>query len=101
MSGWERVAELGAAQVAAVTAGRFDELVALQREQRALLATVGRVPVDAEPLLAAALACADEAERILRGAIVERKGLLERIRLGRRTLGAYGAPRPASLERHA
>lgn len=96
---WAALEELDAREEIAVAGHRWDELLAIQTERRGLLDALPRtLPVAAKPMLERALARSQATERLLLGSLAETKGAIERLRGGRRAIGAYGAggrlPRP-------
>ena len=76
--------ELAAAQEAAAADGRWDDLLELQERLREALAEPH--PRDE---LEEAHRRTEATGRLLTGALVERQSVLERLRVGRRAVGAY------------
>ena len=101
MSGWERIAVLARAVVQAAAGRRWDEILELQAEQQQLLAGLPPADPAARGALDQALAATLEGEQLIAGAFAERKAQLERLRGGRRAIGAYSRARRSSLDARA
>jgi hypothetical protein len=102
MTDWDRVLDLARAQETAAAGRRWDDLLEIQATLHALLQSAGPPPAEARHALEEAYAASKAAEQVLFGALAERKGLLERLRDGRRALGAYaGSPARAALDAQA
>lgn len=102
MSWVESLDELAVREAAAVDGRRWDELVAIQDERHDLLLGLPQpLPASCRPVLERALAASLATQDALAGPMAETKGAIERLRGGRRALGAYGAGRRNSLERRA
>jgi hypothetical protein len=86
---WELVGALARAQESAVAGRRWDELLEIQATMHAVLADAGSAPESAREILEKAYESSRSAERMLFGSLAERKGLLERLRSGRRAAAAY------------
>lgn len=87
---WQLFDELVAREEAAVAGRRWDELLKIQAERRAIIdALPARLPQEAKPALERALARSEATRRILVAAMAETKGTIERLRSGRRVVGAY------------
>ena len=90
MTEWELLGALARAQEAAVAGRRWDELLEIQATMHAVLADVSEpAPESAREVLEEAYRSSRMAEEMLFGSLAERKGLLERLRAGRRAVGAY------------
>lgn len=101
--GWvEELEELNERESAAVAGHRWGELAELQAERQGLIARLPRpLPAAARVPLERALASSQVAERSLTAALAETKGTLERLRRGRRVVGAYAGPARSGLETRA
>lgn len=91
MTDWELVGALARAQESAVAGRRWDELLEIQATMHAVLADAGPAPESAREILEQAYRSSRSAEQMLFGSLAERKGVLDRLRAGRRAIGAYGA----------
>lgn len=89
MTDWQRVLDLSRAQEAAAAGRRWDVLLDIQATLHTLLQDADPPPAEARHVLEQAYAASKEAEHVLFGALAERKGLLERLRDGRRAITAY------------
>jgi hypothetical protein len=102
MSGVERLAGLAAREEAAVASRRWTELLEIQDEQRAVLDALPReLPSGAQPVLELALSRIGTTQRALFAALAETKGTIERLRSGRRAVGAYATRSRSGLETEA
>jgi hypothetical protein len=87
---WQLFDELAAREEAAVAGRRWDELLEIQAERRRVLDSLpARLPQDARPVLERALARSQATAGVLEAAMAETKGTIERLRGGRRVVGAY------------
>ena len=87
---WRLFEELTAREEAAVAGRRWDELLEIQAQRReAIEGLPARLPAEARPALERALARAGATESALVAAMAETKGTIERLRGGRRVVGAY------------
>ncbi|HVV58518.1 MAG TPA: flagellar protein FliT [Gaiellaceae bacterium] len=87
---WELFDELAAREETAVAGRRWDELLEIQAERRRVLdALPADLPQEAKPTLERALARSQETAAVLVAAMAETKGTIERLRGGRRVVGAY------------
>jgi hypothetical protein len=86
----EQLVALAGAQELAASEGRWGDLLDVQQALQALLSSaVEPQPESAREALEEARRRAAATEQLLVGAIVERQGVLERLRVGRRAIGAY------------
>lgn len=87
---WRLFDELVAREEAAVAGRRWNELLEIQEERRGLLDSLPQqLPPEARPTLERALERSEATRGVLLGALAETKGAIERLRGGRRTVGAY------------
>jgi hypothetical protein len=87
---FDQLAELVRREEEAVDGRRFDELIAIQQEQLELLdALPDELPREALPLLEQALARCLSTQQSLFASLAETKGIIERLRAGRRAIGGY------------
>jgi hypothetical protein len=94
VSSLERLVELARREEEAVESRRWEELLAIQDEQLELLAAVrGTLTAEARPVLELALARSLATEKALFGSLAETQGIIERLRAGRRAIGAYRSSR--------
>ena len=86
----EQLVALAGAQELAASEGRWDDLLDVQQELQAVLSgAAGPQPESAREALEEARRRTAATEQLLVGAIVERQGVLERLRVGRRAISAY------------
>jgi hypothetical protein len=98
----DRLAELAIREEAAVASRRWDALHAIQAEQRDLLDSLPEpLPGEARTQLELALSRSRATQRSLFAMLAETQGIIERLRAGRRTVGAYGLRRLSDLETRA
>jgi hypothetical protein len=93
--------ELVERQEAALRDRRWDDLSALQEEQRAFLAALPPLTPAARPALARALQASLDTQRSLAGSLVETKGALERLRRSRPAIAAYGGTARSGIDARA
>jgi hypothetical protein len=87
---WQLFDELVAREEAAVAGRRWDELLEIQAERRQALDDLPEnLPQEARPTLERALARSEATRQALVAAMAETKGTIERLRSGRRVVGAY------------
>ena len=98
----EHFVELARREQEAVESRRWVELIAIQKEQRALLAALPTsLPREALTALEHALDRCRATQQTLFAGLAETQGMLERLRSGRRALGAYRTNRRSKLDAHA
>jgi hypothetical protein len=99
---FEHLAELARREEQAVASRRWEELIAIQKEQLELLEGLPKpLPREALGVLQLALARSRSTEQALFAGLAETQGLLERLRSGRRAIGAYRANRRSRIDAHA
>lgn len=87
---WQLFDELVAREEAAVAGRRWDELLEIQAERRQAFDDLPEnLPQEARPVLERALARSQATAAVLVAAMAETKGTIERLRGGRRVVGAY------------
>jgi hypothetical protein len=93
---------MAAREAEALAGRRWEELAGIQDERHALLESLPRpLPAAARPVLERALAVSISTQQALQASMAETKGAIERLRGGRRAIGAYGMGRSSSLDRLA
>jgi anti-sigma factor RsiW len=95
----EELDELNGREAAAVAGRRWDELVEVQAARQMLVRQLPQpLPASARPALERGLRSSRATEQALVAVMAETKGTLERLRQGRRTVGAYTASPQAALD---
>ncbi|HEX7083920.1 MAG TPA: hypothetical protein VF186_07375 [Gaiellaceae bacterium] len=87
---WRALDELAEREEAAVAGRRWNDLLLIQAERRAVLdALPASLPAEARPTFERALARAEQTRGTLMAGLAETKSAIERLRGGRRVVGAY------------
>jgi hypothetical protein len=87
---WRILDELAEREAAAVAGRRWNDLLLIQDERRAAIdARPASLPREARPTLERALARAEQTRGALVAGLAETKAAIERLRGGRRVVGAY------------
>jgi ABC-type transporter Mla subunit MlaD len=98
IAGYERLAELGERELELVRTGAYDDLVELNDERDALVATLpANAPLEARAALLRAAAAQAQVEGLLSGLIAHAQASMVRLDKGRQVLSAYA---PAAEQRH-
>jgi hypothetical protein len=99
---FEQLAELARREEAAVESRRWEELITIQKEQMALLDALPDVlPREALIVLENALGRCRTTQQSLFAGLAETKGVMERLRSGRRAIGAYRSNRSSRIDARA
>jgi hypothetical protein len=98
----DRFTELARREEEAVEGRNWEELIAIQKEQLELLASLpDALPREALTGLEQALDRCRNTQQLLFSSLAETQGILERIRAGGRALGAYTSNRRSRVDARA
>ncbi|HWB23158.1 MAG TPA: hypothetical protein VG652_09750 [Gaiellaceae bacterium] len=98
----ERLAELSRQEEAAVEGRRWEDLLAIQKEQLLFLESLpNSLPREALEVLQHALVRCSTTQQSLFAGLAETKGVMERLRSGSRAIVAYGSNRGSKVDARA